>query len=223
MINGLGGFVLWLVGMFAIVILVILISHAIGRRLIAWSEEIPADIVIEALRHLDHPTSEVHRENNLFLSHHYASLRVTNRERYEVTDCYAVLRRARIVVEEMHIPVMEVGYRLPWKDQQGNTNHQISIAPRNGEAILRVYHVGWSIGEKETKIIASDFMASDGLNEIFNTTPKLKYELRIDFYGKIKGNDIRIKPFIGYLDIEGKNDDGKVCYDVSIYEGQPKK
>ena len=69
-------------------------------------------------------------------------MRLKNKERVKITNCYAVIRKATPATSTMNMTEIILGKepkRLSWSDNQNNPNFEITIGAEKGEAILHVY------------------------------------------------------------------------------------
>ncbi len=192
----------------------------IGTSVDGIKSQLRNKIEIEPLNNLDHDwAGDFDRENKWFTHKFYASLRVSNKEESEVTNLYAVLKKANI--SGINNLIGSEGKRLKWKDNQGRNNCEISIGARTGEAILHVYKFFIRDDGNNSTISTSDFDCCEGdQKQIIRLLPVSKYEVEIEFYGKLDGKDIRIDSFIGFVDVKVSQTANTIDFPIRIYRGK---
>jgi hypothetical protein len=192
----------------------------VGTGIDGIKSQLRNKIEIEPLNNLDHDfAGDFDRENKWVTHKFYAALKISNKEDSEVTNLYAVLKKATISGIN-HFTGSE-GKRLKWKDNQGKNNCEIAIGARTGEAILYVYKFFIRDDGNNSTISTSDFDCCEGdQKQIIRLLPVSKYEIEIEFYGKLDGKDIKINSFIGFVDVIVSQTENTINFPIRIYSGK---
>lgn len=216
-IDGWKDFFLWIVVIIGISLILVIVSHAIGTGLTILSENIPAAVI--AKPNLSPETRRVFINNvNTIVQDYFWQLGVTNNENSELTNCYAVVRTAKISSSKADTNefIGVSGKRLKWDNGQNMNNCEISIPLRGGKAKLNVYHLIIESNGGNNNIKQSDFSVCN--NDTKRLLPVGLYDLEIDFYGRIKGKDVKINPFIGNIKIEVSQEGDSIKFPINIVE-----
>lgn len=195
-------------------LIVIGISHALGFMLISLSQQIPAKIIIEAPDDIKPEKGKSgYKETMGFIAY----LNIFNKEYDELTNCFAVVKKAKIKFPGMNDTVGVEGKRLNWENRQ-TENCEISIPRRTGKEMLRVliFSIILDKAQRPSTISCFDICDKNQLQNI-DLYPVTKFEIEIEFYGKLRGEDVKIKPFKGYIDVI-PYEIGRSVFPMKIYK-----
>lgn len=208
------------VGIFlAIAILFSFVIYYIGKTIIIVSDNLPTNMGV-AYPIFPNPQIETNIEyGNPKLAKTTAFIIIANKEKEDVTDCYATLARVKDVALQRDITRNICGIspmQLVWKTLDGD-QRKIKINQK-GEAILYVYQV--FIDLDTHKIHTSDFCVyNGGVRRILGSLSRV-YDVEIDIFGKPgtkKTHYCRVE-----IDLN-ISDDGETIISHSIKIGSAKK
>lgn len=153
----------------------VLAWYGFGKLLLSKGENKQHNVQVIAL-----PNSDQKIEGQIV--RYFASLKLINKEKVKITNCYAVIRKATPVTSDKDITDVILGNapkRLSWSDNQNNPNFEITIGAEKGEAILHVYQS--AINLFADSVVTSDFCTSDPVTRLSLDGQIVIYKIEIDF------------------------------------------
>jgi hypothetical protein len=194
----------------------------VGRWLVSKGENTPHEVEVLPI---DESERKLERVNGESLVHYFAYLKIINRESVRITNCYAVLKKASPATSDKDITGIILGNeskRLSWSDNQGNSNFEISIGARTGEAHLNVYEMVLNLFQDS--LVSSDFCTKGNrvTRFVLGAPNRVVYKIEIEFFGNVGDEALKIKSFVGCVDVGFYQSDGETSCQLTIYEGEPR-
>lgn len=207
--------------------LIVGVLFAVACRILSvwfywFSEVIPAGIKIDKppIRD-DDKQFDLGNKKAIILSN-FASLRVTNTEHSELTECYALLKKCTRATINLPISFLGAGQNLlTWKGSDVDSGCKTTIGAHGGEAILRVYQVVVRTDDKAMSVERSEFCVCDGHKNAKHFLPVGVYDVEIEIHGKLGGKEVRSRSYTGFVAVRIATAADSVEVDLRIDKGKP--